>query len=86
MKRLEAGTYPYNVEELKTAVERALVQTEKVEASGEAIAAPTIIGEEVFWSSSIQPKDRFKMDLFRALPNLRAFARSYLWPEKINFK
>lgn len=57
VRRLEAGTYPYNIEELRTTVERAVSQTQKQTAQEpvDAVTAavkPAVIGEDVFWFAS----------------------------------
>ena len=86
LRQLEAGQYPNNVSELTASVERAVAQTVKASAASGRTPAETggTIGEEVFWFAT-QSRDRLRLDLLRAIPNLRKFLRSDIWPTRINF-
>lgn len=90
VRALEAGQYPNNIRELQAAVERAVSQEALARRGEDADAlispqAPRVISEEVFWFAS-QAKDRMRVDLLRALPVVRQFLRSDVWPNGINFK
>ena len=74
IRRLQAYDFPGNLKELKSLVERAIVQ------SG---GAPELT-EEIFWSAEAKKK-RFRVTLLNLYPQLRRFLRSDWWPDKINY-
>ncbi|EFN59248.1 hypothetical protein CHLNCDRAFT_56815 [Chlorella variabilis] len=76
VRQLESYSYPLNIVELQTMVERAATQASDSTASG------NLLTEEVFWFAT-QPKDMLRYNLLK-IPQLRRFLRSSLWPEDIN--
>ncbi|PSC70095.1 ATPase AAA [Micractinium conductrix] len=76
VRQLEAYSYPLNISELKTMVERAAAQSSP--------DAGNKINEEVFWFAK-QAKDQLRYNLLK-IPAVRSFLRSSLWPEDINHK
>ncbi|KAI3423796.1 hypothetical protein D9Q98_009634 [Chlorella vulgaris] len=75
VRQLQACSFPYNIAELQTMVERAAAQ-----ASGSG----NLLTEDVFWAAK-EPKDMLRFNLLK-IPPLRRFLRSSLWPEDINHK
>ncbi|KAK9837134.1 hypothetical protein WJX81_005394 [Elliptochloris bilobata] len=75
LRHIESYAFPGNIAELRDLVERAAVQ------AGEA--APQL-NADLFWFAT-QASDRWRINLLSRLPLLRAFLRSKLWPERINF-
>ncbi|GAB4815576.1 hypothetical protein N2152v2_002622 [Parachlorella kessleri] len=76
VRQLESYSYPLNVKELQSMIERAATQ---------AAGSSTLLTEEVFWGA-LQTKDRYRWNLLKAFPWFREFLRSEWWTEKINFQ
>ncbi len=74
LRRLQSYDFPGNLKELKSLVERAIVQADGV---GE-------LTEEIFWSADTKKK-RFRFNLLNAYPQLRKFLRSSWYPDWINY-
>jgi transcriptional regulator with AAA-type ATPase domain/NAD-dependent dihydropyrimidine dehydrogenase PreA subunit len=74
IRRLQGYDFPGNLSELRSLVERAIVQSNGAD----------VLTEEVFWSVSSKGK-RFRLNLLNAYPQLRQFLRSYWWPDRINY-
>ncbi len=74
LRRLQSYDFPGNIRELRSLVERAVVQSDQ---SG-------ILTEEVFWSTQSKG-GRFRLNLLNANPGLRQFLRSPWWPDRINY-
>ncbi|MGB3295924.1 MAG: cyclic nucleotide-binding domain-containing protein [Phormidesmis sp.] len=74
LRRLQSYDFPGNLTELESMVERAVSQ------SGQS----SVMTEEVFWAEEKQSR-RFRFNLFKGYPQLRAFARSAWWPDRINY-
>jgi len=74
LRRLQSYDFPGNLKELKSLVERAIVQ------AGEARE----LTEEIFWSAD-NKKKRFRFNLLNAYPKLRTFLRSSWYPDWINY-
>ena len=74
LRRLQSYDFPGNLKELKSLVERAIVQAD---GAGE-------LTEEIFWSADTKKK-RFRFNLLNAYPQLRKFLRSSWYPDKINY-
>ncbi|CAL8472261.1 g11803 [Coccomyxa elongata] len=77
VKHLESYTFPNNIKELESILDRAASQL----TGDQAMQVP----EDVFWFAT-QAKDRFRWNLLRPLPLLQRLFRSELWPEAINFR
>lgn len=75
VRQLESYTYPLNITELKTMVERAAAQATPTAGSS--------LTEEVFWYAK-QAKDQLRYNLLK-IPVVRRFLRSSIWPNDINF-
>ncbi|GAX80436.1 hypothetical protein CEUSTIGMA_g7875.t1, partial [Chlamydomonas eustigma] len=80
LKRLLSYTWPGNIKELRSAVERATVIVDQTEGGG-----ASQLPEEVFWSA-MQGKDRFRWNLLSSYPLLKDILRSEFWPDGLNFK
>ncbi|MDX2273311.1 MAG: sigma 54-interacting transcriptional regulator [Cyanobacteriota bacterium] len=78
LRRLQSYDFPGNLRELKSLVERAVVQ------SANPNGGIPILGEEVFWSTGSKSK-RFRLNLLNAYPRLRKFLRSGWWPDGLNW-
>lgn len=74
LRRLQSYDFPGNLTELESMVERAVSQ------SGQS----SVMTEEVFWAEEKQSR-RFRFNLFKGYPKLRAFALSPWWPDRINY-
>jgi len=74
VRRLQAYDFPGNLKELKSLLERAIIQ------AGEAKE----LTEEIFWSVQTKQK-RFRVNLLNLYPNLRQFLRSDWWPDRLNY-
>ncbi|AFY53895.1 transcriptional regulators containing an AAA-type ATPase domain and a DNA-binding domain [Rivularia sp. PCC 7116] len=74
LRRLQSYDFPGNLKELKSLVERAIVQAD---GAGE-------LTEEIFWSADTKKK-RFRFNLLNAYPGLRKFLRSSWYPDRINY-
>ena len=74
LRRLQSYDFPGNLKELKSLVERAIVQ------AGEA----TELTEEIFWSVDTKKK-RFRFNLLNSYPQLRKILRSPWYPDRINY-
>ncbi|GIL70179.1 hypothetical protein Vretifemale_1031, partial [Volvox reticuliferus] len=81
VRQLESYTWPGNITELQTVMERAVLQ----QGGAEAVQRSGRLNEEVFWFVK-QAKDRFRLNLLATYPPLRRLLRSSLWPHDINFK
>ncbi|KAK9792466.1 hypothetical protein WJX73_007973 [Symbiochloris irregularis] len=82
LRHLSAYDFPGNIKELESLVERAVGQ-----AAG-ATSSPgtgTQVSEDVLWFAT-QQQDRYRLDLLRTFPQLRAFFRSDFFPEAINHR
>ncbi|EIE23428.1 hypothetical protein COCSUDRAFT_53335 [Coccomyxa subellipsoidea C-169] len=77
IRHLESYTFPNNIKELESILDRAASQL----TGDKALQVP----EDVFWFAT-QAQDRFRWNLLRPLPLLQRLFRSKLWPEEINFK
>ncbi|WP_414619104.1 sigma 54-interacting transcriptional regulator [Calothrix sp. CCY 0018] len=74
LRRLQSYDFPGNLKELKSLVERAIVQADEA----------TELTEEIFWSADTKKK-RFRFNLLNAYPGLRKFLRSSWYPDWINY-
>ncbi|MBF2015563.1 MAG: sigma 54-interacting transcriptional regulator [Rivularia sp. T60_A2020_040] len=74
LRRLQSYDFPGNLKELKSLVERAIIQ------AGEARE----LTEEIFWSVD-NKKKRFRFNLLNAYPQLRKILRSPWYPDRINY-
>lgn len=74
LRRLQSYDFPGNLTELESMVERAVSQ------SGQS----SVLTEEVFWAEEKQSR-RFRFNLFKGYPQLRKFALSPWWPDRINY-
>ena len=74
LRRLQAYDFPNNDRELRSLVERAIVQA----------AGAKIITEEIVWPAQSKKK-QFRVNLLNANPDLRRFLRSPWWPDRINY-
>ncbi len=75
LRRLQSYDFPGNLRELRSLVERAVLQ----------VGDCSELTEEVLWAST-QRKDRlFRFNLLNAYPSLRRFLRSTWWPDWINY-
>ncbi|MFS8911670.1 sigma 54-interacting transcriptional regulator [Synechococcus sp. H60.3] len=74
LRRLQSYDFPGNSRELRSLVERAVVQA----------AGASVLGEEVFWASQPRGK-RFRLNLLNAYPRLRRLLRSPWWPDRLNY-
>ncbi|CAN5826748.1 sigma 54-interacting transcriptional regulator [soil metagenome] len=74
LRRLQSYDFPGNLTELESMVERAVSQ------SGQS----SVLTEEVFWAEEKQSR-RFRFNLFKGYPQLRKFALSQWWPDRINY-
>lgn len=74
LRRLQSYDFPGNLAELESMVERAVSQ------SGQS----SVMTEEVFWAEEKQSR-RFRFNLLKGYPKLRAFALSPWWPDRINY-
>jgi transcriptional regulator with AAA-type ATPase domain/NAD-dependent dihydropyrimidine dehydrogenase PreA subunit len=74
LRRLQAYNFPGNLAELQNLLERAIAQ------------APDSLQltDEVFWPAEAK-KQRFRVNLLNAYPQLRQFLRSPWWPTRINY-
>jgi transcriptional regulator with AAA-type ATPase domain/NAD-dependent dihydropyrimidine dehydrogenase PreA subunit len=74
LRRLQAYNFPGNLAELQNLIERAIAQ-----------APETLqLTDEVFWPAEAK-KQRFRVNLLNAYPQLRQFLRSPWWPTRINY-
>jgi hypothetical protein len=90
-RRLEAGAWPGNVAELRAAVERAALQAEPVVnvGAGTTPPPPLEVSDDLVWFAPAErgpTRGLARLDLLRALPALRRFLRSPLWPDQLNFQ
>ena len=74
LRRLQSYDFPGNLKELKSLVERAIVQAEDAKE----------LTEEIFWSAEAKKK-RFRVNLLNLYPSLRRFLRSDWWTDRINY-
>ena len=74
LRRLQAYDFPNNDRELRSLIERAIVQA----------AGAEIITEEIVWPAQSKKK-QFRVNLLNAYPGLRRFLRSPWWPDRINY-
>ncbi len=74
LRRLQAYDFPNNLRELRSLVERAIIQLE----------GDLEITEEIIWPSQAKKK-QFRLNLLNANPKLRHFLRSPWWPDRINY-
>ncbi len=74
LRRLQAYDFPGNLKELKSLLERAIVQAGSAQE----------LTEEIFWSIQTNQK-RFRVNLLNLYPNLRQFLRSDWWPDRLNY-
>jgi transcriptional regulator with AAA-type ATPase domain/NAD-dependent dihydropyrimidine dehydrogenase PreA subunit len=74
LRRLQSYDFPGNSRELRSLIERAVVQA----------AGARVLSEEVFWVSQPRGK-RFRLNLLNAYPGLRRFLRSPWWPDRLNY-
>ncbi len=74
MRRLQRYNYPGNGRELRSLVERAIVQA----------AGATTLVEEVFWNPEPKGK-RYRLNLLNAYPWLRQFLRGSWWTDRLNY-
>ncbi len=74
LRRLQSYDFPGNLKELKSLVERAIVQAD----------GATELTEEIFWSADTKKK-RFRFNLLNGYPQLRKFLRSEWYPDRINY-
>lgn len=74
LRRLQSYDFPGNLTELENMVERAVSQ------SGDR----PVLTEEVFWAEEKQSR-RFRFNLLKGYPKLRAFLLSPWWPDRINY-
>ncbi|MEL6259934.1 MAG: cyclic nucleotide-binding domain-containing protein [Cyanobacteria bacterium J06626_6] len=74
LRRLQSYDFPGNLRELENMVGRAINQ------SGDR----AVLTEEVFWAAE-SPKRRFRFNLLKGYPALRAFLLSPWWPDRINY-
>ncbi|MEA5570766.1 sigma 54-interacting transcriptional regulator [Calothrix sp. UHCC 0171] len=74
LRRLQSYDFPGNLQELKSLVERAIVQAENAKE----------LTEEIFWAAETKKK-RFRVNLLNLYPGLRRFLRSDWYPDRINY-
>lgn len=74
LRRLQAYSYPGNLAELQSLVDRAIAQSPGTDD----------LTDEVFWPAEAR-KQRFRLNLLNAYPKLRQFLRSAWWPTRINY-
>ncbi|MEL6460520.1 MAG: sigma 54-interacting transcriptional regulator [Cyanobacteria bacterium J06621_15] len=74
LRRLQSYDFPGNLKELKSLVERAIVQADGAKQ----------LTEEIFWSADTKKK-RFRFNLLNGYPGLRKFLRSPWFPDRINY-
>nr|MDJ0703238.1 4Fe-4S binding protein [Leptolyngbyaceae cyanobacterium MO_188.B28] len=74
LRRLQAYDFPNNDRELRSLIERAIVQA----------AGAAIITEEIVWPAQSKKK-QFRVNLLNAYPALRRFLRSPWWPDRLNY-
>ncbi len=74
LRRLQSYDFPGNLKELKSLVERAIIQADEAKE----------LTEEIFWSADTKKK-RFRFNLLNAYPKLRNFLRSEWYPDRINY-
>lgn len=74
LRRLQAYSYPGNLAELQSLVDRAIAQSPGTDD----------LTDEVFWPAEAK-KQRFRLNLLNAYPKLRQFLRSDWWPTRINY-
>lgn len=74
LRRLQAYSYPGNLAELQSLIDRAIAQSPGTDDLTDA----------VFWSAEAK-KQRFRLNLLNAYPQLRQFLRSDWWPTRINY-
>ncbi|NJO57329.1 MAG: sigma 54-interacting transcriptional regulator [Richelia sp. RM2_1_2] len=74
LRRLQSYDFPGNLKELKSLVERAIIQADGAKE----------LTEEIFWSADTKKK-RFRFNLLNAYPKLRTFLRSSWYPDWINY-
>jgi transcriptional regulator with AAA-type ATPase domain/NAD-dependent dihydropyrimidine dehydrogenase PreA subunit len=74
LRRLQAYSYPGNLAELQSLVERAIAQS----------PGTNDLTDEIFWPAEGK-KQRFRLNLLNANPKLRQFLRSDWWPTRINY-
>ncbi|MDY7012969.1 MAG: cyclic nucleotide-binding domain-containing protein [Cyanobacteriota bacterium] len=74
IRRLQSYDFPNNLRELENLVERATVQLQGCDE----------MTEEILWPSQSK-KQRFRVNLLNANPQLRQFLRSPWWPDRINY-
>lgn len=74
LRRLQSYDFPGNLKELKSLVERAIVQADGAK----------YLTEDIFWSADTKKK-RFRFNLLNGYPQLRKFLRSPWYPDRINY-
>jgi transcriptional regulator with AAA-type ATPase domain/NAD-dependent dihydropyrimidine dehydrogenase PreA subunit len=74
LRRLQAYSYPGNLAELQSLIERAIAQSPGTDD----------LTDEIFWPAEGK-KQRFRLNLLNAYPKLRLFLRSDWWPTRINY-
>lgn len=74
LRRLQGYDFPGNSVELRSLIERAIVQSD----------GAAELTEEVFWSAGTKTR-RFRLNLLNAYPKLRQFLRSPWYPDRINY-
>jgi transcriptional regulator with AAA-type ATPase domain/NAD-dependent dihydropyrimidine dehydrogenase PreA subunit len=74
LRRLQAYSYPGNLAELQSLIERAIAQSPGTDD----------LTDEIFWPAEGK-KQRFRLNLLNAYPKLRQFLRSDWWPTRINY-
>ncbi len=74
LRQLQSYPFPNNLRELRSLVERAIVQ-----ADGAAT-----LSTEIFWTPQIKAK-RYRWNLLNAYPWLRSFLRGAWWTDRLNY-
>jgi transcriptional regulator with AAA-type ATPase domain/NAD-dependent dihydropyrimidine dehydrogenase PreA subunit len=74
LRRLQAYSYPGNLAELQSLLERAIAQSPGLND----------LTDEIFWPAEGK-KQRFRLNLLNTYPKLRQFLRSDWWPTRINY-
>lgn len=74
LRRLQAYSFPNNLRELKSLIERAIAQRPDARD----------LTDEVFWAAQTR-RQSFRVNLLNVYPQLRQFLRSPWWPTRINY-